>query len=380
MAKSKDINDRIRASVYANFRANPTSSDLNRVVDIHNSNVRFAQASKTLRFYQSAKQGPVHMSTDNSSSTGHYEEPMNDHDLPHATRASYGTSVPAYAVPDTTPHVIHHHHHDSGIPWWMVCWMLSGRNNGYAPAQPQPQRQEERRDSNFGAWMGTIIIAAIVTGPAIAGAFYLCSELVHNIERLYYNEGNLQAGLGFANIVTSLGIGTLLTNAVLSTAIKAMCVSAGFANPMSWAFFILTCVALFAAACFHYAIQEGIYRTTAHYNKDELNPEDPGRFRVTDEQLADLKRADKANLNIKLDNVQNVITAIHHDMTDNPSRTTRIFRYSPFFRSTEIGKELQAIRDLRTTGKVNYKTEVEIGEEGSTHFETLEFNTKPSLF
>ena len=147
-----------------------------------------------------------------------------------------------------------------------------------------------------------------------------------------------------------------------------MCVSAGFANPMTWAFFILGCVAMFTAACVHYAIQEGIYRATAYYNKEELNPEDPGRFRVTDDQLADLERADKANKRIDLNKVQNVITAIHSDMTENPSRMTRIFRYSPFFRSSDVAEKLAAIRTLRTTGKVNYETELD--SETPMHFTT----------
>lgn len=372
MAKSKLITDRKRAEIYAAFRKNPNTANYNTQERNTDNNISF-DSKNTFNFYKKAR------NTNAFPESGHYYgQSMDDRDLPHATATASGTSIPAFAVPDTSPQVIHHHHHDSGIPMWMWCWMLSGRNNGYAPAQ-QPQRQEERRESNFGSWMGAVIIAGVVTLPAIAGAFYLLSETVHNFERLYYNEGNLQAGLGFANIVVSLGIGTLLTNALLSTAIKALCVSAGFANPMSWAFFILTCVALFASACIHYAIQEGIYRATAHYNQTELNPEDPGRFRVTDEQLADLKRADKANAKINLDNVQNVITAIHHDMTDNPSRLTRIFRYSPFFRSAEISKELEAIRTLRTTGKVNYQSEVEVSEGADTHLETMRFGTK-SLF
>ena len=331
MAKNKDLPDSYRKYVYSEYKQ---GSELD---------------SSIARFYQNVQQN-----TFPSSSTSF------THDLPHA--------IPVHAVPDTTPQVIHHHHRDSGIPSWLFWWMLFSRNNN----QPASQRHEEQRDSNFGAWMGAVILAGIVTLPAIAGIYYLLSEVVNNFERIYYNEGYLQAGLGLANIAGSLAIGTVLTNAYLASAIKAMCISAGFANPMNWAFFILGCTALFTAACVHYAIQEGIYRITARYNKTELNPEDPGRFRVTDDQLNDLIRADKANKKIKLDNVQNVITAIHSDMTENPSRMTRIFRYSPFFRSSEMGEKLSAIRTLRTTGKVNYQTELD-------NEQTLTFTTA-SLF
>ena len=232
-------------------------------------------------------------------------------------------------------------------------------NNYYGTA---PTRGEEngsnRQNSNFAAYAGVLIIACVVTAPAVIGAFYLMSELWNNLERLYYNEGYLQAGLGMANIVMSLSLSAVLTNAVLSTAITALAISAGFANPVSWAFFIMGCVTLFIAACIHYAVQEGIYRMTAYNNQDALHPEEPGRFTVTDEQVADILRKNKESMNgLDGDKMQNVITAIHHDMTADPSRMTRIFRYSPLFRDTETAERLKAIRTLRMTGKVDYETE-----------------------
>lgn len=286
--------------------------------------------------------------------------------LPHASSAP--AAAYAYPVHEDSPRVVHHHH-NSGVPWWAFFLM----NRDHSPA-PMSSRNEERRESNFAAWAGILIIAGVAIAPAVIGAFYLLSELWNNLERLYYNEGYLQAGLGLVNIVASLSIGAILTNAVLSSAITALAVSAGFANPVSWAFFIMSCVTLFAAGCIHLALQEVIYRSTAYFNKDAVHPEEPGRFTITDEQIADIQRRDKkGSKDLDGDKMQNVITAIHHDLTENPSRMTRLLRYSPFFRDAESAEKLKAIRGIRMGGTVNYQTEIERGD-GST--ETLSFSNR----
>ena len=182
--KSTFFSDRHRAVIYADFKANfgELSFDITR------------------EFYKKVRSSLRSRATADSM-------PTDDRDIPRAY------AVPGFAANDTTPRVIHHHHHDSGIPSWLFWWMLCRSNNAPAPQQ----RREEQRDSNFGAWMGAVIIAGIVALPAIAGIYYLLSELVNNLERLYYNEGYLQAGLGLANIAGSLAIGTLLTNTLLAS-------------------------------------------------------------------------------------------------------------------------------------------------------------------
>lgn len=288
--------------------------------------------------------------------------------LPHASAAPAAAAAYAFPVHEDSPRVVHHHH-NSGVPWWAFFLM----NRDHSPA-PTSSRNEERRESNFSAWAGILIIAGVAIAPAVIGAFYLLSELWNNLERLYYNEGYLQAGLGLVNIVASLSISAILTNAVLSSAITALAVSAGFANPVSWAFFIMSCVTLFAAGCIHLALQEVIYRSTAHFNKDALHPEEPGRFTITDEQIADIQRRDKkGGKGLDGDKMQNVITAIHHDLTENPSRMTRLLRYSPFFRDAESAEKLKAIRGIRMGGTVNYQTEIERGDSST---EILSFSNR----
>ena len=360
------ITDRKRAEIYADHTKG--------IQNIIHSNSQSEEISATKRFFARA------------TTAGR----MPDQSSPFFEAFARGAAS-AFAAPSThsdadlpqafattaEPTVIHHYHHNSGgsgVPWWLVYLMMS-RNN--APQQQTNTRDNQPRESNFGSWMGALIIAAVVAGPALAGTVYLLSELWNNLERLYYNEGYIQAGLGLANIILSMTLATVFTQVALSSAITALCVSAGFANPIGWAFFLLGCITMMTAGFTHLAIQEGIYRATAHANPDALHPEEPFRFTVTDQDIAELQRKDKkTNKHINGDNMQNVITAIHHDMTENPSRMERIFRFSPLFRSADTAKQLAEIRKVRTTGKVTYVTEIEPADD---NYETVSFNTK-SLF
>ena len=354
MTRSKVITDRQRAKVYEDFRGENLA---------HYASPEAIQDEilKTKNFFTAALY-PSH-----STSMFHG---TNEDQIPLAY-AFHSHASPLYATA-AAPTVIHHHH-NSGIPWWLFCLMNRNggtTNNYYGTA---PTRGEEngsnRQNSNFAAYAGMFIIAAVVIALALGGTFYLMSELWNNLERLYYNEGYLQAGLGMANIVMSLSLSTVLTNAVLSSAITALAVSAGFANPVGWAFFIMFCVTFFAAAFIHFAVQEGIYRMTTYNNQDALHPEEPGRFTVTNEQVADILRNDKRGMRgLDGDKMQNVITAIHHDMMDDPSRMTRIFRFSPLFRDTHTAERLKAIRTLRMTGKVDYETEATNDDEQTLRF------------
>ena len=362
MPRSNVITDRQRADIYENFISQrDRTSSLNREEN--------EEIQKTKTFFTTALNTPT-------ESPRHYEAEGYAIPVGHAF-----STPPIFATAAAPAPTVIHHHHNSGIPWWAFCLMNRNGgtiNNYYGTA---PTRGEEngsnRQNSNFAAYAGVLIIACVVTAPAVIGAFYLMSELWNNLERLYYNEGYLQAGLGMANIVMSLSLSTVLTNAVLSSAITALAVSAGFANPVGWAFFIMFCVTFFAAAFIHFAVQEGIYRMTTYNNQDALHPEEPGRFTVTNEQVADILRNDKRGMRgLDGDKMQNVITAIHHDMMDDPSRMTRIFRFSPLFRDTHTAERLKAIRTLRMTGKVDYTTEATCPNTDGEETTSLRFNSQ----
>lgn len=360
------ITDRQRADIYAEHSK---GIQISSTFD----DIQLSEISTTRHFFEHATT-PGPMPAEGSSFFANFAS---------AASAAYASSsrhsdedLPRAYATTAEPTIIHHYHNSggSGVPWWLVYFMMS-RNN--APQQQTNTRDNPPRESNFGSWMGALILAAVVAGPAMAGTVYLLSELWNNLERFYYNEGYIQAGLGLANIILSMTLATVFTQVALSSAITVLCVSAGFANPIGWAFFILGCITMMTAGFTHLAIQEGIYRATAHANPHALHPEEPFRFTVTDEDIAELQRKDKkTNKHIKGDNMQNVITAIHHDMTDNPSRMERIFRFSPLFRSADTAKQLAEIRKVRTSGKVAYVTEIEPSDD---NYETVAFNTR-SLF
>lgn len=362
MPKSTQYTDKQRAQIYARF-----------VTAIENNDI-FTENSPTANFYKPLSNVLTPPTRPPATAPSYKQPNQNPFFVPQAQPTNAQAPF-AEAYVYNTPRVIHHHHHENaGIPWW-AWWSMTQRNNPQVIyVNNSPQQREKKQEANFAAWMFALILVAVVTAPAVLGSAYLLSELWNNFERLYYNEGYWQAGLGLANIVASLSVSTLLINAVLASAITALCVSAGFANPLAWSFFILGCVTLFTAACLHWVLQEGIYGLTAALNQNELHPEEPYRFAITDDNVATLKRQDnRANRRLDADNMQNVITAIHHDMEENSTFMSRTFRYSPFFRDNQTSEKLAAIRNLRMNGTVDYTSEL-VGQRDE--IETLHFTNQ----
>ena len=297
---------------------------------------------------------------------GHFAEPVYAQAFPSSSSSTYHST--RHDEPQTI-RVVHHHHNRSNDNFWLWMYLLNHSNS--APAAPAQRSDSTSNKSNsksdFAAMMYVLIIALAVAGPALFAAYYLLSEVWHNIERLYYNEGYLQATLGFMSVIASLTLSTALTNAALNPFITALCVSAGLSNPLAWAFFILFSMTLVGAAGCNLLFQEGIYASTAAFHKaDALEPEQPGRFSISAEQVKYLPK------NTNIDKVQTVITAIHHDM-----KPAGRLRYSPFFRDADTSEKLKAIRTLRTEGQVDYETTLgeELNEYGNSSELTLNFRT-----
>jgi hypothetical protein len=347
------ITDAKRAEIYSNFTGNHTSTTV--IVD----------DLKVYEFFGQAQ--------DNNS--------LNNN-IPFNTASFFDSDQQTFTQ---GPQVVHNHYHSgSGVPWWWFWFMNSGSTNH---VYVHNQHEDEKKDSNFFAYIVVLLIAAAVALPAVIGGIYLLSELWHNLERLYYNEGYLHAALGFTNIVMSIGLSAMLSNMFLASVITGLTISAGFANPITWSFFILGCVTLIMAAVMHLATQELIYGATAYFNQDALNPEEPKRFSISDAQTQEIQRINKRlaisqgnNPNaVKApdrDKCQNVITVMYHDMTQDCSFFQRTFRFNPLFRDETTAKNLAAIRQLRTTGQVNYQTKVFSSDEDDLVGTTLNFTTK----
>ncbi|HVT62582.1 MAG TPA: hypothetical protein VHD33_03750, partial [Legionellaceae bacterium] len=195
--------------------------------------------------------------------------------------------------------------------------------------------------------------------PALIASVHLMGEVVNNLQRLYYNEGYLQAGLGFASIVSSLGLSIYLIDGLLAKTISAMCVSAGFANPIGWSFLVLSMLTVITTSILFLMIQNSVYALNAYcYANTALYPEEPQRFSLDEYQ------ADRLPRDIDSEKVRTAITVIQHDMP-KPG----VLRYNPFalwFFEPSTSEKLQQIRQLRMYGKANYTTVIGSGNNETT--------------
>ena len=317
--------------------------------------------------------------------------------------AQSGGSRQAYMEAPQQPlrnHNAHHttiHYHSAGMPWWWFWLNMSGprqtihynTTNNYINSQPtveshpiaggssanNDRRQEEdKKSANFRDYVLILIAAGVTLAFACGSVLYLASELWNNGERFYYNEGYVDGLIGMGNIVLSLSLAITLTDAVLSSALTAATVSAGFSNPVGWAFMIMGFVALFVAAVVHWVLQQGIYGLTAALNPAALDPAEPGRFTISTQQVNHLNRNFSNQRANPFDGnkIQNVITAIHDDMTTEPTTMMNWFRFSPLFRDPKTANNLATIRELRMKGKVDFNVQIPVTDRDRSL--TLSFN------
>lgn len=271
------------------------------------------------------------------------------------------------------PRVVHHHHSSDNFWFWM--WLTSRNNtqpqNIYINSDQSTNNTSRSGSSNnsndsqpsFKNYAMILLLLGVAALPAIGASVYLLGEVVNNFQRLYYNEGYLQAGLGFANLALSMALGIQIVDYLLANTITAMCVSAGFSNPVGWSFLLLTTLTLITAGILNLLQQNSLYAINAcFYQKTALYPEEPHRFSLDADQASYLpKETDPEKVRI-------AITAIQHDMP-KPG----ILRYNPFFLGKSASEKLQQIRSLRMHGQVNYETTIgseEIGDQQTLHFTT----------
>ncbi len=293
-------------------------------------------------------------------------------DVPIAEPVYASFSAPQQRDEPNLPQVVHHHHSSDNFWFWM--WLTSRNSsqpqNIYINSDQSTNHTSRNGSSNsnesppsFKDWAMILLLVGVAVLPAIGASAYLLGEVVNNFQRLYYNEGYLQAGLGFANLALSMALGIQIVDYLLANTITAMCVSAGFSNPVGWSFLLLTTLTLITAGILNLLQQNSLYAINAcFYQKTALYPEEPHRFSLDADQASYLPK------DIDPEKVRIAITAIQHDMP-KPG----ILRYNPFFLGKSASEKLQKIRSLRMHGQVNYETT--IGSKEQHNQETLHFTT-----
>ncbi|KTD08584.1 hypothetical protein [Legionella jamestowniensis] len=228
-----------------------------------------------------------------------------------------------------------------------------------------------------------ITMMAIAVGAAFVAAYYLLREFLDSQERLWMDEGWLQAVISFSSAIGSTAVAGLFAALFASAPLAAFAVAAGISNPVGVVVLGVICLSLIGGAlgCFitnqiqNYIIKEN--------NKDALDPLDPHRYGLTPAQEYNLIQKGLDPIKVKC-----AIVALHEQIgKEIPPLLHRIF-------SDSDGKQalLKQIRDLRN-GQTGYMITVGTGSSQlnfdlrspipvqpniHTHSSRDEYNPEPS--
>lgn len=211
------------------------------------------------------------------------------------------------------------------------------------------------------AMMALIVIAlaAIVAIVTLVAIYYLLVAGFDALERLWFNEGGLQAIISIGSAIASGFAASFLTTTFLSSPIAALALAAGFSNPAGLVIFGVICLTIIGAAlgCFVVnKIQESIIEKS---NKDAMEPKDPYRFSLTksEEQRLEFSR-DETKDSLDPIKVKCAIMALRKEL-NSKHLSYFLHRFSSSNKENEI---LTTIRKIRR-GEL---TEVTVGEGENT--------------
>lgn len=127
-----------------------------------------------------------------------------------------------------------------------------------------------------------IALAALLAILALVAMFYMFHEFLNSMERFWYGEGWLKAGLMMASMVGFGGASAALTLVFATGALTALAVTAGF-PPVTLIIIATVCLTLIGAGigCLATSLLYGF--VDFKLNSDAMDPNDSVRFGLSDE-------------------------------------------------------------------------------------------------
>lgn len=155
----------------------------------------------------------------------------------------------------------HHHHHQS--------------DNSHGHSSKKNEQQ---------VYLLLVLLAAITAGTALIATYYILREMLNSAERIMYNEGTLQAVLSISSIVASGFASAILSTLFASSPLAMFALAAGISNPVGFVIFGLVSLTLIGAALGCFITNQVMNFVAKDLNKDSLDPMDPHRFGLSDEE------------------------------------------------------------------------------------------------
>lgn len=214
----------------------------------------------------------------------------------------------------------------------------------------------EKSRKDIGQLIALLVIIALAAAAAaltFIAFYYMLNQFLNGVERLWYNEGWLNATMLLASSVVFGSLSALFAVTVASTPLIALAVAAGI-NPIGVVAAGAICITMLGAglACFLTSILCGHFEKIAY--KDSMDPEDPLRFRLTQLEEHDLlnKNIDPLAVKCAMVALRGEISKVLDSDQTIPSFLSRKFGYGD-----KVQLLLQQVRGLRN-GTV---TDIEVG-------------------
>lgn len=215
-----------------------------------------------------------------------------------------------------------------------------------------PSRHEENK-SNQGdphAYMLVLMIGAVVLGCALVSVYYLLSQTVNSLERIYYNEGYLQALTTLMVVAVAPVVATMFVEVIAHHSLIALAIAAGLSNPLGWASYAVLGLGFAGGALGTLLFNQVSYYSRKSANEDALDPQEPTRYTLTEAEAMALSQKGIDPIKVKC-----AIIALRAELGEDP---TPSYFNRMFYADSKIQQNLNAVRALRS-GKL---TTVTIGQ------------------
>lgn len=200
--------------------------------------------------------------------------------------------------------------------------------------------QKKSKSGESIALLVLVVLAAFTLALSFIALYCLLSESVHNIERMIFSEGCLQAILSFFSMAAAGTASALLASAYAVEPLTSLAFAAGLSSPVGVVLFGIISLAILGATvgCFITdQVQKYVIKAS---NPDALDPADPHRYELTASEARALLQKGYDPIKVKC-----AMLALRAIIGDKPVPS---LLGSPWFsRSKEVQSALDQIRNLR---------------------------------
>ncbi|WED42329.1 hypothetical protein [Legionella cardiaca] len=173
---------------------------------------------------------------------------------------------------------------------WLLLDSLSNRGSYHSSGcfGGDSHHEHSSKDSEAKIFLLLLLFAALTAGMAFIAAYYLIRESIDSIERLWFNEGSLQAIVSLSSAIASTVVTGVVASIFTSTPLMMFALAAGLSTPVGFMVFGVICLTLIGGAlgCFiTNQIQSAYIKGT---NPHSLDPSDPYRFGLSEEETQNL--------------------------------------------------------------------------------------------